>query len=627
MVQKATYAYHSIENNQFRLLRFVQDEKQASAVLETFSMEGPLPPYHALSYTWACEKMGFAKTYAVHIKDQVLPVLESLKLFVEAMNSKGDLLDGTWWWIDSICIDQDNLRERAQQVQLMQHIYRRAKPVVIWLGEESSDSNLAIDFIRFIDKISRKYSLEEVCAMVQKDHFSAQWVALTNFFSRKWWARIWTVQEFVLPPSISIWCGMRNVSRTAVCRSLRIADRCPSTGMKGTLAFNHGFNRRRAWALHKVVKNQGVQLHVSLLAYAAYFCCMDATDDRDRLYGLMALANDGSLFDVNYSLSTQEVYLRFTQAFIAHHKSLDIICFASVYDGPPGFLWPSWVPNWRKRETLVIPLMVSQSSNINIGNLRSAGALDCDEPLSYSASKNKEAAYEYQGATIIVRGVLVDSIDGLAGSANRELVQTSEWQTGAPAHCSGPQCSPTDIVTSVCNSLVLSRKDRYLQYAMPAVEFLRDFLRLCAPLITESRVSTPRELQDWFNRARSLQIGGNSFESILRSNQQAVNDLSGPVPNQNEMISDSFFGRFYDIIMRMSLRLMVSRNGRVGMVPEKANKGDLVCVLFGCSVPVLLRKSEHGDGFTLVGECFLDGCMNGSLLDQDGFAERTFCIR
>lgn len=77
----------------------------------------------------------------------------------------------------------------------------------------------------------------------------------------------------------------------------------------------------------------------------------------------------------------------------------------------------------------------------------------------------------------------------------------------------------------------------------------------------------------------------------------------------------------------MSLRLMVSRNGRIGMVAEKAIKGDLVCVLVGCSVPVLLRESEHGDSVTLIGECFLDGCMDGSGLEGRGLLERTFHIR
>jgi hypothetical protein len=80
-------------------------------------------------------------------------------------------------------------------------------------------------------------------------------------------------------------------------------------------------------------------------------------------------------------------------------------------------------------------------------------------------------------------------------------------------------------------------------------------------------------------------------------------------------------------VVRMSLRLMVSRDGRIGMAPEKAMKGDLVCILYGCSIPVLLRSEAGCDGFSFVGECFLDSCMDGSVLEQRGIRERKFQIR
>jgi hypothetical protein len=91
---------------------------------------------------------------------------------------------------------------------------------------------------------------------------------------------------------------------------------------------------------------------------------------------------------------------------------------------------------------------------------------------------------------------------------------------------------------------------------------------------------------------------------------------------------DTFFGRFFDTIVRMSLRLMVTRSGRIGLVSEKVRKGDQVVVLFGCSVPVLLRPSgnEGGETFSLVGECFLDEFMDGAGLAGDDRLERDFCI-
>ncbi|PQE14200.1 heterokaryon incompatibility protein [Rutstroemia sp. NJR-2017a BVV2] len=635
MSQNALYSYNAIYHNQLRLLKFLQDGNHISAVLETFSVEEAIPPYHALSYTWASNETGLEKPWAIQIGDRQLPVLDSLQPFVQTLRAKNMLLDGRWWWIDSICIDQTNLEERGQQVHLMESIYRRADQVIIWLGEGSSDSDIALDFIEFLNRIilennqstMENYNIEKL-RRLDLNHYHPQWKALTNLLARKWWSRIWTIQEFVLSPNVTFWCGIRTVGRTALCHSILAGDQWNSVGMKETVAFKSGFNRRRVWMLYMAGKEPGVETSRSLLALAAYFCFMDATDDRDRLYGLMALSTDGSLLEVDYSLSSQEVYLGFTQAFIARHRSLDIICYASIYSAPSGLLQPSWVPDWQKRNySPVIPLMVSQSCNPHIGNLRPPIALEYDPSIYYSASGNRTAVYEFQGSALLARGAIIDIVDGIAGSKNSEFVQSSEWKSTSLSDCSDSTCSPTEILTTVCRCLVLDRKDRYLRYAMPTENFMHDFLHLLAPLIKESPFSPPREFQDWFHRTKHLQIHGHSFESILRASHQAKIDFPESAPNLDELVHDSFFGRFLETVVKMWLRLMVSRNGCMGMVSEKAMKGDLVCVLFGCSVPVLLRESDSGDSFSLVGECFLDGYMDGLGLEQGRFEERMFCIR
>ncbi|KAJ4361054.1 uncharacterized protein N0V89_001623 [Didymosphaeria variabile] len=465
--------------------------------------------------------------------------------------------------------------------------------------------------------------------MLQTDEYSAHWAALTNFLSRKWWMRIWTIQEFVIPRSVSFWCGMQEVSRDAVCHSISVADKCTSVGIKETLAFRSGLNRGRARDLYKMQVADGVSLKRTLLSLTAYFCFMDATDDRDRLYGLMALSTDGSsLLDVNYSLSSEEVYLRFAQAFIARHKSLDIICFATIYSAPSGSSLPSWVPDWHWRNAgQVTPLMVCQAHNDQIGNLRPSKHFGDGPYIFYSASKNTPAVYEFQGSKLSVRGVIVDAVDGIAGSRNAAFVQSSEHSirsSSSPVR----SLSSTDILKTVCKSLVWDRKDRYLRQGMPAAEFYYDFVRLCVPLVdAESQPSALTELKDWFQWTKSLIIHGRTFESLLRDSYQTGIDFSGPAPNDDEYIMDTFMGRFFDTIMRFSQRLMVSRSGRLGMVGEKAMKGDLVCVLHGCSVPVLLRKLNDSADFVFVGECFLDGCMEGSALEQEELAERAFCIQ
>lgn len=54
-----------------------------------------------------------------------------------------------------------------------------------------------------------------------------------------------------------------------------------------------------------------------------------------------------------------------------------------------------------------------------------------------------------------------------------------------------------------------------------------------------------------------------------------------------------------------------------GLGPHTALRGDLVCLLFGCSVPVILRHhidSSIGDYYTLQGEAYMYGCMDGEAI-------------
>ena len=60
-------------------------------------------------------------------------------------------------------------------------------------------------------------------------------------------------------------------------------------------------------------------------------------------------------------------------------------------------------------------------------------------------------------------------------------------------------------------------------------------------------------------------------------------------------------------------------------------KGDLVCVLFGCSVPVVLRetKKSYEVCFKIIGECYVHGLMDGEGIEwakSAKKAERRFTL-
>jgi hypothetical protein len=56
--------------------------------------------------------------------------------------------------------------------------------------------------------------------------------------------------------------------------------------------------------------------------------------------------------------------------------------------------------------------------------------------------------------------------------------------------------------------------------------------------------------------------------------------------------------------------VLVNREELYGLAPEEAERGDSVCILFGCSVPVILRKINSSE-FELVGEAYVYGKMEG----------------
>jgi hypothetical protein len=60
----------------------------------------------------------------------------------------------------------------------------------------------------------------------------------------------------------------------------------------------------------------------------------------------------------------------------------------------------------------------------------------------------------------------------------------------------------------------------------------------------------------------------------------------------------------------------------VGLVPRKAEPGDQVCILYGCSVPVVLRRVDGGF-WELVGEAYVDGFMDGEAFTLLGPAIHT----
>lgn len=92
--------------------------------------------FTALPYTWGDETelrhIDFGSGKALGIRDNLWQFLHGQSLLITQPKT---------FWIDAICIDQTNVRERNHQVNLMRDIYTRAEKVYIWLGKEADESD------------------------------------------------------------------------------------------------------------------------------------------------------------------------------------------------------------------------------------------------------------------------------------------------------------------------------------------------------------------------------------------------------------------------------------------------------------------------------------------------------
>ena len=100
------------------------------------------PLYEALSYTWG------SADNSVEIKVASSKTITVTQNLANALPYLRYADRPRFLWIDAICIDQQNLKERGHQVERMADIYRLADRVVPWLGLEENDSTYALEIMR-----------------------------------------------------------------------------------------------------------------------------------------------------------------------------------------------------------------------------------------------------------------------------------------------------------------------------------------------------------------------------------------------------------------------------------------------------------------------------------------------
>ncbi|KAK0736250.1 hypothetical protein B0T21DRAFT_366576 [Apiosordaria backusii] len=79
-----------------------------------------------------------------------------------------------------------------------------------------------------------------------------------------------------------------------------------------------------------------------------------------------------------------------------------------------------------------------------------------------------------------------------------------------------------------------------------------------------------------------------------------------------------YFKRVESVVWQRRIFELDTFDGLFGLGPEGSKVGDVVCILYGCSVPVLLKRVKNPrveDLFEVVGETYVHGMMDGEAMD------------
>jgi hypothetical protein len=356
------YVYRPLVGNEIRLIHLEPPSRNSSApeLVDCTLIHRNLdhnPEYIALSYAWGDPTItvpilldGFRFQATTNLA-AALPILRHIP-------------EGGDYWVDAICINQNDLDERSSQVMRMTEIYRQANEVLVWLGECSPAIEVVLKKIPGLQRIFKSAidKLEGDCKwdnLLRSTHsdlcdymepYSPQgrqlWAGLNAFHDFAWWSRAWILQEIVCAKEVRWVCG----------RFMFDLDR-----VNWLFKSTHAVSRDPRFAAFEGVGNFPVRHVPKVLEFRAEFekdrhllGLLDrgrpsaATDARDKVYAFLGLAQDvapGTLIP-DYRLSPPELYTSVAIWYMSTYRSLEILGFSFPYSE---YDLPSWVPDWSQR--------------------------------------------------------------------------------------------------------------------------------------------------------------------------------------------------------------------------------------------------------------------------------------
>lgn len=605
--------YSPLEADSIRLLHFCPDSTSCHAGdLEVVKLDSP-PRYYAVSHCWgAPAEDGLLKigNHKMAVSRELASGIMRLKRLIADYKIDAP---AEYIWVDKICINQGDLRERESQVQLMARVFSQSIRTLIWLGSDLEHCSVAWPFVddiyavfqrenplatSLVDISLRLYSDENHKASGLPPWDDDIWLQLKTLLELPWFTRIWVVQEVALSPLDPLLIHGNHLyswerltwAASWLRRSgyIRLAQ-IPQTVRNIDLMAN--IRRSKAlWPLDALLADTSAKFR--------------ASDQRDKIYGLLGLAAESrnpshmpQVLRPDYKISVEQLYENVARFLLWQSKSLAILTRTSGW--PNTWLrmqrehdlkaLPSWVPDWSD---------FAVDSQEHIPSLSWISYSDTTKPVllhfpaHYYASEELPARIveDSQASVIRLNGIQAAEVVKAVCFGNRHLSSDGVSQEflswiGQVWDAAIPLTSDIEIGTWVKHFIQATTAEQHGLGGCDFAQIMRDGAAFLQDFISRDKA----------RRAALLShAGGDKIEAILNS------------------LSTGGDASVYAALVKhfcLHRSFLVTSRKTMGIGPEDTAQGDLVIILYGGGVPYIARK--HKFGWLFVGESYVRGLMRG----------------
>ncbi|KIN08752.1 hypothetical protein OIDMADRAFT_23516 [Oidiodendron maius Zn] len=344
------------------------------------------------------------------------------------------------------------------------------------------------------------------------------------------------------------------------------------TGLKSTL-----MHVRELMKMRSIYQTDEVQTFSDLLIATKD---RQSTDPKDKIFALLGLKSPGFPMKVDYNLTEAEVYINATVSALKEENRFDILDRIGCERFKSIKTLPSWVVDFGGRAGTILGKPIKSFSS---------HAREANNPSLYTAggptSRFDRSAVAYvKGASdsdhfLGVGSIIVDIIKKL-GTTSPDM---DEHLMGNSNGSIGSVIGNWKAVAASLPPLLTSPEQRE-----------KDFWRTVLLDLDMPEKNTNADLQDVEERRIPSHV-----DYLPPKNRSEEEYLVAMLNKKGGAQFSRNFG--------------VTAAGGMGIFPENAKANDRICVFVGGRVPYVIRP--WGQRFKLIGECYVDGMMDGEAIE------------